>query len=159
MRRFFITAVVTMLSATFVVAQQSPSPIPASSQGAKTPSAQDVPVIDGELGPCSLDLTVNDGGGKPVFGVKVKVRIVYGFMGVKKMDLEAQTNVNGKVRFAGLPNKVRNPPLEFKASKDDLIGLATTNPSIECKAQHDIVLEKPKPLDTGSGSPSPAATP
>ena len=146
-----------MLGAAFVAAQPLPSPTPASSQSAKMPSPQDVPVIDGELGPCSLDLTVNDGSGKPVFGVKVKVRIVYGFMGVKKMDLEAQTNVNGKVRFAGLPNKVRNPPLEFRASKDELVGLATANPATECKAQHDIVLEKPKPVDTGS--PSATATP
>jgi hypothetical protein len=118
-------------------------------------SAQEVPVIDGGLGPCSLELQVNDGNAQPVFGVKVNVHITYGFMGVRKMDLEAQTNVNGKVKFAGLPAKVHNPPLEFKASKDQLTGLAIDNPASECQAKHDIVLEKIKPADGATPSPSP----
>lgn len=114
-------------------------------------------MIDGGLGPCYVEFQVKDGNGKPVFAAKVNVHIAYGFMGIRKMDLEAQTNVNGKLKFTGLPAKVHNPPLEFKASKDQLSGLATYNPASECQASHDIVLEKMKPQEViPSSSPSPA---
>jgi hypothetical protein len=111
---------------------QSPSPTP----------AQDVPVMDGGAGPCTLDLTVTDGKGKPMYGVTIKVHIAYGFAGIRKLDLEAGTNSDGKVRFKGLPIKVHNPPLEFHATKDDLTGLASYDPAAECQAKHDIVMEK-----------------
>lgn len=122
-------------------AAQQPSPSPTSPTGYPN---QDVPVIDAGLGPCSLELQVNDGYAKPVVSADVKVHFAYGFMGARKMDLEANTNINGKVKFAGLPAKVRNPPIEFKAAKDQLTGVATYNPATECQAKHDIVLEKIK---------------
>ncbi|HKD45864.1 MAG TPA: hypothetical protein VKD24_09400 [Candidatus Angelobacter sp.] len=104
--------------------------------------ALEVPVIDGGAGPCSLALTVTDGQAKGVYGVTVKVHIAYGFAGVRKLDLEAGTNSDGKVTFKGLPAKVRNPPLEFHATKNQLTGLASFNPATECQAKHDIILEK-----------------
>jgi hypothetical protein len=64
---------------------------------------------------------------------------------VRKLDLDAGTNIDGKVKFIGLPSRVRRPPLEFQASKDQLLGTATYDPDSECQAKHDIVLEKPKP--------------
>jgi hypothetical protein len=125
--------------------QASPTPTPAA-QPAATPSAeQEVPVIDGAIGPCSVAFTVTSADGKPVYAATVKVHITYGFGGFRKMDLDASTNVQGKVTFKGLPAKVHNPPLEFHASKDQLIGLASYDPVTECQAKHDIVLEKPKP--------------
>lgn len=145
------TLLLAVCCANTVCSSQQPaasgSPTPAASatpSSAAAPSPQDVPVIDGGLGPCSVELQVNDGNAKPVYAAKVDVHIAYGFMGVRKMDLEAQTNVNGKVKFTGLPARVHNPPLEFKATKDQLSGLATNNPATECQAQHDIVLEKLK---------------
>jgi hypothetical protein len=102
-------------------------------------------VIDGGAGPCSLELTVTDGQAKGVYAATVKVHMAYGFGGIRKLDLEAGTNSDGKVLFKGLPAKVHNPPLEFRAAKDDLTGLATYNPATECQARHDIVLEKVKP--------------
>jgi hypothetical protein len=120
------------------------SPLPALQSSPKpTPSpAQEIPVIDGNAGPCSVDLTVTDGQGKGVYSANVKVHMAYGFGGIRKLDLEAGTNSDGKVRFKGLPAKVHNPPLEFRATKDDLTGLATVNPATECQAKHDIVMEK-----------------
>ena len=107
------------------------------------PSPQAVPVMDGGAGPCSLDLTItaND---KPATVVDIKVHIVYGFAGVRRLDLEAYTNYDGKVRFTGLPSRVHRPPLIFYASKDDLTGSAVYNPESECNAQHQIVLTKKK---------------
>ena len=116
----------------------------ALAQSAKPPG-HDIATIDGGIGPCSLDLTVLSADGKPVYGAKVNVHIAYGFGGFHKLDLEASTNIDGKVNFKGLPNRVRRPPLEFDASKDQLEGMATYDPAVECRAKHDITLEKPKP--------------
>lgn len=113
----------------------------------QTPSqlAQDVPVIDGGAGPCSLQLTVTTGDSKPVYAAMIKVRIAYRFGGFHRLDLQASTNVNGQARFTGLPSRVRHPPLEFQASKDDLVGTASYDPSDQCQASHDIVLSKANP--------------
>jgi hypothetical protein len=121
---------------------QSDSSKAANSQAEE--AAKKVPVIDGGAGPCSLDLTIT-ANGKPVYAATVKVHIAYGFAGAHKLDLQAGTNVDGKVRFVGLPARVHRPPLEFDASKDGLQGVATDDPSSECQAKHDIVLEKPQP--------------
>ena len=127
----------SILAIVFSSFAQSPSPTP-------TPPAQDVTVIDGGAGPCSVQFTVTDADAKPQYGATVKVHITYGFAGIRKLDLEVGTNVNGKVKFKGLPEKVHNPPLQFNASKDQLTGMATYNPASECQAMHDIVLDKPK---------------
>jgi hypothetical protein len=102
-----------------------------------------VPVIDGGAGPCVLDLTVVGTDGKPVYGATVKVHIAYGFGGFRKLDLQAGTNSDGKVKFTGLPDRVRRPPLEFEGFKDDLQGIATDDPSAECQAKHELRLTKP----------------
>ena len=106
---------------------------------------QKVPVMDGGAGPCSLELTLASADGKPVYAATVKVHIAYGFAGARKLDLEAGTNSDGKVKFIGLPAKVRRPPLEFQASKDQLVGTATYDPATECTAKHDLTLNQPKP--------------
>lgn len=112
-----------------------------------TPAAQAperVPVMDGGAGPCSLELTVTGADGKPVYAATVKVHVAYGFGGVRKLDLEAGTNSDGKVKFTGLPARVRRPPLEFHASKDDLAAVLTYDPSAECEAKHRITVSAPK---------------
>lgn len=107
-----------------------------------------VPVIQGGAGPCSLDLTVMGADGKPVYAATVKVHIAYGFGGMRRLDLEAGTNSDGKVKFAGLPARVQRPPLEFHASKDEFEGVAAFDPSTECQAKHDITLAKSKGQDS-----------
>jgi hypothetical protein len=120
---------------------------PSSQQGISTPPgspavAQTVPVMDGGAGPCSVELTVTKDG-KPVAAASVKVHIAYGFAGVRRLDLEAYTNNEGKVTFAGLPPRVRRPPLEFRSSKDQLAGTAVYDPQTECHAKHEILLVQP----------------
>jgi hypothetical protein len=51
------------------------------------------------------------------------------------------------VKFAGLPDRVQRPPLEFQASKDALAGVASFDPATECEAKREIALEKPKAPD------------
>jgi len=117
----------------------------APAQSNQTPPAQPVPTIDGAVGPCSLELTVTTVDGKPAAAASVKVHIAYGFGGFHKLDLEAGANVDGRVKFIGLPSRVRRPPLAFHASseKDQLAGNATFDPATECHARRDIALAKP----------------
>lgn len=105
-------------------------------------TSQKVPVMDGGVGPCSCELTVLMPDGKPAAAADVKVHIAYGFGGFRRLDLEAGANSEGKVRFAGLPSKVKLPPLEFRAMKDQFSGVANYDPLKECQAKHDITLEK-----------------
>jgi hypothetical protein len=111
-------------------------------------SNEQVPVIQGGAGPCSLELAVRGADGKPVYAATIKVHIKYGFGGMRRLDLEAGTNSDGKVKFAGLPDRVQRPPLEFHASKDEFMGIGLFDPSTECQARHDITLEKPKVPDS-----------
>jgi hypothetical protein len=101
-----------------------------------------VPEMDGGAGPCSCQLTVLTPDGKPAGAADVKVHIAYGFGGFRRLDLDAGTNYDGKVNFTGLPAKVKNPPLEFHASKDQWTGVATFDPAVECEAKHDITMQK-----------------
>jgi hypothetical protein len=87
---------------------------------------------------------VNGADGKPAYAATVKVHIAYGFGGIRRLDLEAGTNSDGKVKFTGLPARVHRPPLEFHASKDEFEGVAPYDHSTECQAKHDLTLEKSK---------------
>lgn len=122
---------------------------PANPQSAVPPTspaaALKIPVIDGGIGPCSLELTVTTTDGKPADGATIKVHIAYGFGGFHKLDLTAGANADGKVSFIGLPSRVHRPPLEFHASKDLLVGMTTYDPEEECHAKHSLMLDKPKP--------------
>ena len=114
----------------------------------KTPDelARSVPVIDGGAGPCSLELHVT-AEGKPIYAATIKVRIAYGFVGTRKLDLQAATNIDGKVKFTGIPEKVKKPPLQFKASAEKLTGMVEYDPATECQAQHELALAPAKSSD------------
>jgi hypothetical protein len=129
---------ILVLSITLLTAAQTQQP-------AQTPSSEDVPVTDGASGACSIDFNVTDSEGKPVYAARIDVHLAYGFAGAHKLDMGVYTNAQGKARFTGIPLKVRKPPIEFRAKKGDLIGLATMDPMVDCQAKHDIVLAKEKP--------------
>ena len=117
-------------------AQPNPQPTPAPAP------AQAVPVIDGAAGSCSVEFTVTTADGKPAEAATVKVHIAYGFGSFHKLDLQAGTNSDGKVKFTGLPSRVRRSLLEFEASKDHLVGTATYDPATECHGKREIKLGK-----------------
>jgi hypothetical protein len=119
-------------------AQANPQPTPAPAAAA----AQAVPVIDGGAGPCSVEFTVTTAEGKPAGAATVKVHIAYGLGGFHKLDLQAGTNSDGRVKFTGLPSRVRRSLLEFEASKEELVGTVSYDPVTECQAKREIKLGK-----------------
>src|ERR1044071_4541202 len=134
MKRTFVLCSFWLIVGLFAAAQ--------TSDQMSASDAHKVPVIDGAAGSCSVDLTVT-ADSKPVYAATVKVHIAYGFGGLHKLDLEASTNVNGKVKFTGIPAKVRRSTLEFDATKEQLAGALTYDPASECRATHTIALKKP----------------
>jgi hypothetical protein len=118
--------------------------IAAFSQSTTTSAAADpksVPVVDGGIGTCSADFTVTDANGAPVYAAKIKVHIAYGFMYLRKLDLEVGTNADGKARFTGIPDRVKHG-LYFEASEGDRTAEAFDDPSTTCKNQFTVVLRK-----------------
>jgi hypothetical protein len=111
---------------------------------AQTPAASDPkspPVIDGGIGSCSADFTITDPAGAPVYAAKIKVHIAYGFMYARKLDLEVGTNIDGKARFTGLPERTKRG-LFFEASQADRTGNAFVDPATTCKSPFTVVLRK-----------------
>ncbi len=124
----------------FVLAQavaQSPAP-------AQTPDPHSVPSVDAAVGSCSADFTITDNDNKPVYNAKVKVHIAYGFLRIRKLDLEVSTNADGKARFTGLPNRLKFPLL-FQASEGDREAEVTDDPSTSCQGKFTMTLQKKSP--------------
>ena len=111
--------------------------------GVTLASQQSVPVpqVNANLGPCTVDFTVSEKAKQPLFNAEISVKIAYGFMGVKKMDLKVGTNNEGKARFVGLPEKVRRPPLEFVVRAKGLTKTVNYWPSVKCQARYSVVME------------------
>ncbi len=107
----------------------------------ETAASHTIPAIDGAIGTCSAAFTVTDQGAAPVYDAKIRVHIAYGFMYLRKMDLEVGTNIDGKARFTGLPARTKDG-LAFQASKADHEGTAFVDPSTTCKADLIIILQK-----------------
>ena len=101
--------------------------------------------MDGGAGPCSIDLHVMDTADKPISTAFIRVHIAYGFGGFHKLDMSVYSDPEGKARFTGIPEKPKNAPLQFYATKGELFGEANMNPASECQAKHDIVMALPKP--------------
>jgi hypothetical protein len=110
--------------------------------GLPTAKAAEVPVIKGELGPCSADFTVTDSANKPLYDAKIHVTVRYGFMSKRKTELEVGTNSDGKGRIEGLPNKVKKP-LEFQVRHAQLLKSLLHDPATECHANFTVALGTP----------------
>jgi hypothetical protein len=68
-----------------------------------------MPVLDGAIGACSAEFHVTGAGGKPVYGAQIHTLIKYGAFGIRKLDLQISTNVDGKAKFSGLPDVNKRP--------------------------------------------------
>lgn len=107
--------------------------------GPRRARAADVPVVKGDLGPCTADFAVTDDSNKPLYDAKIQVTIFYGFMNKKQSNLEVGTNGDGKARFEGLPQKVKKP-LEFKVNYGRATKSVPHNPWVNCQASFTVAL-------------------
>jgi hypothetical protein len=122
---------------------QSSQTSAAQKNAAEQDVAHTVPVLDGGIGSCTADITVTDANNAPVYAATVKVHIAYGFANARKLDLQLGTNVDGKARFTGLPDKIKHG-FYFRASEGDRSGEAFDDPTNTCKAQLPITIRKPE---------------
>jgi hypothetical protein len=100
---------------------------------------QEVPVLKANLGDCAADFTVRGGDGQPVYNATIHVRVRYGFMSVKRSDLEIGTNAEGKARIEGLPAKAK--PLAYGVRKDDRTATVTQDVADMCRGAFDVTLK------------------
>lgn len=98
-----------------------------------------IPSISGGIGPCSADFTVTDGAKKPLYDAKIDVVIHYGFLNLRKTELEVGTNSDGKARFTGLPEFI-NKPLTFHVKSGTVMKAVTDDTSTTCNATYTVML-------------------
>lgn len=103
------------------------------------PQVPPVPVVNAGLGPCSADFTVKDGENKPIYGATISVNFRYGFLNLHKESLEAYTNPDGKARFEGFPNYVKNN-LAFRLHYRGRQKTVLDDPSVTCQAVEPVIL-------------------
>ncbi len=119
------------LLATFASAQEAPKP------AATQPPTE----ISADLGTCRVDFKVTNLKGKPIYNAKIKTTIRYGFLGKRKLSLEAATNSDGRLRFVKMPNQVRDP-VEFEATYGDDTTTVVWDPGNDCSAEYPVMLGK-----------------
>ena len=101
--------------------------------------ALEVPAIRAGLGSCSADFTVKDAEGKPVYAAAVHVRLRYGMMSVKRMDLEVSTNSDGKALVDTLPAKGK--PFVYDIQKGDRKATVQQDVTKECHGTYEVSLK------------------
>lgn len=74
-----------------------------------------------------------------MYAAIVHVRIRYGFLSIKRMDLEVGTNSDGKARVEGLPSKAK--PLTYDVTKADKKAVVEQDLSTTCNAAHEVSLK------------------
>jgi hypothetical protein len=107
--------------------------------GAQAPPKPDLATISARLGMCSADFTVTDADGKPEYAATVHVRIRYGFLSLKRMDLEVGTNSDGKARVEGLPLGGRR--LQYDITKDARKAAVEQDLTTNCHAMYAVALK------------------
>ena len=109
----------------------------ALAQAPSTPP--ELPVLDAKLGGCSAEFAVKNADGSPVYHAYVNVRVRYGTLGIKRMDLEVGTNSEGKARIKGLPDKARL--MTYSITKDDKKTAVDQDVAKVCEGKFDVTLK------------------
>jgi hypothetical protein len=95
--------------------------------------------ISADLGRCSAIISVTDADSKPIYGARITARVQHGAMGVKKLDLEAFTGPDGKVKITRLPESLKKP-MVIHVDKDNKGDLVEFKPALSCHATFDVQL-------------------
>ena len=102
-------------------------------------STPDVPLLNVGLGFCSANFTVKSLDGTPAYAAVIHVKMRYGLMGLKRMDLELSTNSDGKATLKGLPAKAR--PLAYEIYKNNQRAAVEQDLASKCEAAFDVSLK------------------
>jgi hypothetical protein len=108
----------------------------AQSQPASKP---EVPAVNAEVGACSADFLVRDASGALLYDAKVALTLHYGFLGLRKIEVQVGTNGDGRARITGLPAKAKKP-LAFTVRYKHWVKSVTDDPATNCHAQFDVRL-------------------
>jgi hypothetical protein len=120
--------------------------ISASSQEKPKPE-NFVPVISGDIGSCTAEFTVTGTKLKPIYKAKLEVELRYGFGGFHRTSLEIYTNVNGRARVEGLPERSKRA-LAFTVSYEGRKTVVMVDPEAKCHGSYNaIVTDNPVKTD------------
>jgi len=106
---------------------------------AQSSNPTETPVLKANLGNCSADFVVHGSDGQPVYNATIHVRVRYGFMSLKRSDLEIGTNADGKARIEGLPAKAK--PLAYDIRKETATAAVAQDVEAMCNASFDVALK------------------
>ena len=126
MRRLVVPVLLCMLS---IVATDT-----ATAQNQAVPGE-----ISADLGPCSAVITVTGADSKPIYAARITARVQYGVMGIKKLDPEAYTGQDGKLKITRLPESLKKP-MVIHVSKDDKGDQVEFKPAQSCQATFNVQL-------------------
>jgi hypothetical protein len=112
------------------------------------PQKDPVPSVDAGRGPCSVDFHVTDSNRQPIYHATVYVKIKYGFLGLRRLELEVGTNGDGRARVTGLSSRTRKEPLSFRVWYHDAAKTVLHYPAVDCNKHYDVT------LDTKAESPA-----
>ena len=111
-----------------------------SNAAQSTPAATTPSEISADLGPCSALIIVTNSDSKPIYGAKVTTRIQYGLLGVKKLDLEAYSGADGRIKITNLPETLKKP-MYIHIAKDDMQEIEEFKPEVQCHATLKVQLK------------------
>jgi hypothetical protein len=95
--------------------------------------------ISADLGTCSALITVTGIDLKPIYCAKITTRVRYGLLGVKKLDLEAYTGVDGQLKITNLPEALKKP-MYIYINKEDKQEIVEFKPDVHCRATFNVQL-------------------
>jgi hypothetical protein len=92
----------------------------------------EIPVLNAELGNCSIDFTVRGPGNNPLYNAKIRAELRYGFMSLRHISLEVSTNSDGKAKITGLPSSPKKE-FEFRIISGNFYKKTPHFPSSKCE--------------------------
>jgi hypothetical protein len=99
---------------------------------AATAAEAEIPVLNADLGRCSVVFTVRDPENKPLYNAKIRMDLRYGLMRLRRLSLEASTNSDGKAKITGLPASPKKE-FEFRIISGHFYKQVTSFPSSKCE--------------------------
>jgi len=128
--------VILSLAAAFSLVLSSPVLATAQSSPEKIPESE----VSADLGPCSALLIVTGSDAKPIYLAKMTTRIQYGPFGIKKLDLEAYTGFDGRLKITKLPETLKKP-MFIHIGKGGKAETLEFKPNVRCHATFEVRLQ------------------